>query len=166
MKRVPNQDVTMQLVPGTNPGESDVVIDLKRGDKPWTVGLSIDDSGTESTGRLQAAANIALYNPTGLNDIMSYSYTKDAEGNDSAYGTKNYYFLIRFHIRTILSVSVNIVTAFIKPFPVLCHSCRAVRQMEWKSVCRSFYTVTGPVRRRDNSSLSNVNATALSMIRK
>jgi len=92
MKRVPNQDVTMQLVPGTNPGESDVVIDVKRGDKPWTVGLSIDDSGTESTGRLQATANIALYNPTGLNDIMSYSYTKDAEGNDSAYGTKNYYF--------------------------------------------------------------------------
>lgn len=92
MKRVPNQDVTMQLVPGTNPGESDVVIDVKRGDKPWTVGLSIDDSGTESTGRLQATANIALYNLTGLNDIMSYSYTKDAEGNDSAYGTKNYYF--------------------------------------------------------------------------
>ena len=32
MKRVPNQDVTMQLVPGTNPGESDVVIDVKRGE--------------------------------------------------------------------------------------------------------------------------------------
>lgn len=92
MKRVPNQDVKMQLVPGAEPGESDVVIDIQRSNKPWNIGLSIDDSGTKSTGRLQASANLSFYNPTGLNDVMSYSYTKDAEGNDSSFGTKNYYF--------------------------------------------------------------------------
>ncbi|MFP3740989.1 POTRA domain-containing protein, partial [Burkholderia sp. SIMBA_019] len=30
MKRVPNQDAAMQIVPGASPGESDVVVTVKR----------------------------------------------------------------------------------------------------------------------------------------
>ncbi len=44
MKRVTSQDVSMQIVPADVPGESDVVLDVKRG-KPWTVVASIDNSG-------------------------------------------------------------------------------------------------------------------------
>ncbi|MGN4003321.1 POTRA domain-containing protein, partial [Burkholderia gladioli] len=57
MKRVTSQDVSMQIVPADEPGESDVVLDVKRG-KPWTVVASIDNSGTRATGRLQG--NLSL----------------------------------------------------------------------------------------------------------
>lgn len=89
MKRVPNQDVTMELLPGQSQGESEVLIKVAR-TKPWTIGFSFDDSGMKDTGRLQSSANISIYNPTGLNDIISYSYGKDAEGNDSKFGTRNF----------------------------------------------------------------------------
>ena len=49
MKRVPNQDVTMQIVPGDAPGESDVVIAVKRS-KPWSLLVSADNSGLNETG--------------------------------------------------------------------------------------------------------------------
>ena len=89
MKRVPNQDVNVKLTPGKEQGQSIIVLDVKR-TKPWSMGISFDDSGLENTGRLQATGNLALYNPTGLNDILSFSYTKDAEHEDSKKGTKNY----------------------------------------------------------------------------
>ncbi|MCM3016167.1 hypothetical protein M3570_21075, partial [Bacillus subtilis] len=50
MKRVSSQDVSMQIVPGELPGESDVVLYVKRG-KPWTVVASVDNSGTRATGK-------------------------------------------------------------------------------------------------------------------
>ncbi|QCP47735.1 ShlB/FhaC/HecB family hemolysin secretion/activation protein [Trinickia violacea] len=87
MKRVPNQDVDMQLVPGQSTGESDVVITVKR-TKPWTLGLSLDDSGLKSTGQLQASANFTLDNPLGLSDIFNIAYNHDANGHPGQYGTR------------------------------------------------------------------------------
>ncbi len=49
MKRVASQDVDMQVVPTETPGESDVVITVKR-TKPWTAVASIDNSGQRATG--------------------------------------------------------------------------------------------------------------------
>jgi hemolysin activation/secretion protein len=89
MKRLPNQDAKMQLVPGERPGTSEVVVALERG-KSWQMGFSLDDSNLKSIGRLGASFNMALYNPLGLNDIFSYSYGKDAEKNDKEYGNDNY----------------------------------------------------------------------------
>ncbi|WP_268907111.1 POTRA domain-containing protein, partial [Collimonas silvisoli] len=53
MKRIPSQDVSMEIVPGEMPGESDVVITVKRG-KPWKLTGTLDDSGAKGTGKLQA----------------------------------------------------------------------------------------------------------------
>ena len=88
MKRVPNQQVDVKLEPGSKPHHSIVVLDVKRS-KMWTAGMSFDDSGLKNTGRLQASGNICLYNPTGLNDILSFSYSKDAEHQDRDHGTKD-----------------------------------------------------------------------------
>jgi hemolysin activation/secretion protein len=89
MKRVPNQDAKMQLVPGDDPGTSIVAVAVERS-KPWHIGVSMDDSNPKSIGRLGASFNAAFYNPFGLNDTLSYSYGKDAEGNDREYGNDNY----------------------------------------------------------------------------
>ncbi|MGF6244871.1 hemolysin activation/secretion protein [Paraburkholderia sp. GAS38] len=86
MKRVANQDVDMQIVPGPSAGESDVVIAVKR-QKPWALALSADDSGLKSTGRYQGTVTLAIDNPLGLSDIFNISYNHDIDGHPGQYGT-------------------------------------------------------------------------------
>ncbi|WP_199544198.1 ShlB/FhaC/HecB family hemolysin secretion/activation protein [Paraburkholderia kururiensis] len=86
MKRVPNQDVDMQIVPGPAAGESDVVITVKR-TKPWSLSVSADDSGLRSTGQLQGSVSLTLDNPLGLSDLLNIGYSHDINGHTSQYGT-------------------------------------------------------------------------------
>ncbi|TCW85648.1 ShlB/FhaC/HecB family hemolysin secretion/activation protein [Burkholderia sp. SRS-46] len=86
MKRVPNQDVDMQIVPGPSTGESDVVITIKR-TKPWSLAVSADDSGLKSTGQLQGSVSLTVDNPLGLSDILNVGYNHDINGHASKYGT-------------------------------------------------------------------------------
>ncbi|KVE98701.1 ShlB/FhaC/HecB family hemolysin secretion/activation protein [Burkholderia vietnamiensis] len=86
MKHVQSQDVSMQIVPADVPGESDVVLDVKRG-KPWTVVASIDNSGTRATGKLQGNLSIGIDNPLGLNDIFNVGVSQDLELGDKRLGS-------------------------------------------------------------------------------
>lgn len=86
MKRVPNQDVDMQVVPGPMAGESDVVIAVKR-TRPWSLAVSADDSGLKSTGRLQSSVSLTVDNPLGLSDLLNINYNHDINGHASQYGT-------------------------------------------------------------------------------
>ncbi|KWK57623.1 hypothetical protein WT81_19395 [Burkholderia stagnalis] len=86
MKRVSSQDVSMQIVPGDRPGESDVVLDVKRG-KPWTVVASIDNSGTRATGKLQGNLSVGIDNPLGLNDVFNVGVSQDLEFGDKRLGS-------------------------------------------------------------------------------
>ncbi|MGU7776362.1 ShlB/FhaC/HecB family hemolysin secretion/activation protein [Burkholderia sp. MR1-5-21] len=86
MKRVSSQDVSMQIVPADMPGESDVVLDVKRA-KPWTVVASIDNSGTRATGRLQGNLSLGIDNPLGLNDIFNIGVSQDLEFGDKRLGS-------------------------------------------------------------------------------
>ena len=87
MKRVPNQEVDMQIVPGPSTAESDVVISVKR-EKPWSLALSADDSGLKYTGRYQGTASLTIHNPLGLSDIFNIRYHHDIDGRSSQYGTR------------------------------------------------------------------------------
>ncbi|MDR8727445.1 ShlB/FhaC/HecB family hemolysin secretion/activation protein [Burkholderia pseudomultivorans] len=86
MKRVSSQDVSMQIVPADAPGESDVVLDVKRS-KPWTVVASIDNSGTRATGRLQGNLSLGIDNPLGLNDLFNIGVSQDLEFGDKRLGS-------------------------------------------------------------------------------
>ncbi|KVD66159.1 ShlB/FhaC/HecB family hemolysin secretion/activation protein [Burkholderia ubonensis] len=86
MKRVSSQDVSMQIVPGDVPGESDVVLDVKRG-KPWSVVASIDNSGTRATGKLQGNISLGIDNPLGLNDVFNVGASQDLEFGDKRLGS-------------------------------------------------------------------------------
>lgn len=87
MKRVPSQDVDMEIVPGKEPGESDVVIKLKR-DKPWKITLTLDDSGTRTTGKMQSGINLAYDNLFGINDLFNIGLNSDVMRDGSERGTK------------------------------------------------------------------------------
>ncbi|MBR8061255.1 ShlB/FhaC/HecB family hemolysin secretion/activation protein [Burkholderia dolosa] len=86
MKRVSSQDVSMQIVPGELPGESDVVLDVKRG-KPWTVVASVDNAGTRATGKLQGNLSLGIDNPLGLNDVFNIGMSQDLELGDKRLGS-------------------------------------------------------------------------------
>lgn len=73
-QRVPTASVDIQIAPpaeGTEakPGESDLLISWKQRSKLRT-NISLDDSGSQSTGKLQAGATVSLDNLAGLNDLF------------------------------------------------------------------------------------------------
>jgi hemolysin activation/secretion protein len=70
MKRVPTQDVTMDLKPGANSGESDIVI-TRQNKLPLRGHLGIDNSGDKNTGQWQASGTVFIDNPFWLNDLFS-----------------------------------------------------------------------------------------------
>ncbi|SIT41610.1 Polypeptide-transport-associated domain protein ShlB-type [Paraburkholderia piptadeniae] len=89
MKRVSSQDVDMKIEPTTSPGESDVVIDVKR-TKPWSVVASIDNSGTRATGKLQGNLSFGLANPLGINDVLALGANQDLEFGDKGLGSHGF----------------------------------------------------------------------------
>ncbi len=89
MKRVPSQDVDMQVEPTNVPGESDVVISVKRA-KPWTVVASVDNSGTRATGKLQGNLSLGIDNPLGLNDLFNIGANQDLEFGDKRFGSHGF----------------------------------------------------------------------------
>lgn len=89
MKRVASQDVNMKIEPTSSPGESDVVIDVKR-TKPWSVVASVDNSGTRATGKLQGNLSLGLDNPLGLNDVLALSANQDLELGDKRLGSHGF----------------------------------------------------------------------------
>lgn len=76
LKRVPSQDVKIDIAPGAVPGTSDLVITVKRG-KPWRVTFSEDDSGSDATGKEQGGITLALDQPLGINDLLTLGVTHD-----------------------------------------------------------------------------------------
>lgn len=89
MKRVPNQDVDMQIVPTDTAGESDVVVTVKRS-KPWTFVVSADNSGTDATGKWQGNVNLGLNNALGLNDILSLGANQDLSFGNKSLGSHGF----------------------------------------------------------------------------
>ncbi len=89
MKRVASQDVDMKIEPTDTPGESDVVITVKRA-KPWSVVASVDNSGSRATGKLQGNVSLGIDNPLGLNDIFTVGANQDLEFGDKGLGSHGF----------------------------------------------------------------------------
>jgi len=89
MKRVSSQDVSMEIRPTDVPGESDVVLTVKRA-KPWTFVASVDNSGTKATGKWQGNLSFGLNNPLGLNDILSLGANQDLSFGNKALGSHGF----------------------------------------------------------------------------
>lgn len=89
LKRLPTAEVDIQIAPsraaGARPGDSDLVVAYSR-KLPLRATLSLDDSGTESTGRTQGGATVAWDGPLGLNDLAYIGVNHDLF-NHSGQGT-------------------------------------------------------------------------------
>jgi hemolysin activation/secretion protein len=104
MKRLPGQDVDINIVPGALPGESDIVLSVKRG-KPWRVTTNLDDSGMHSTGQWQGGLTMALDNPLGISDVFNAGWTHDVTRYRKGSGTRgaNLYYSVPFGFWTFTS---------------------------------------------------------------
>ena len=94
LKRAPTAEADIQIEPSTapnaSPGDSDLVVKYLQARK-WRVALSLDDSGTQATGRYQAGATVSVDNPFGLNDLFYLSANHSINNHflsEPSYGTE------------------------------------------------------------------------------
>jgi len=80
-KRVPTAEADIQIVPGDQPGESDLVIAWKQA-FPFRLSLSANDGGSKSTGKYQGSATVSTDDLLTLNDLFYVSVNQDLGGGD------------------------------------------------------------------------------------
>ncbi|PHM30267.1 ShlB/FhaC/HecB family hemolysin secretion/activation protein [Xenorhabdus innexi] len=76
LQSVQQVQAAVELIPGEQPGESDIVIQRQQS-RNWHTGAWLDNSGTKTTGRNQGGLMLALDNPTSLSDLFYVAATKD-----------------------------------------------------------------------------------------
>nr|WP_238486026.1 ShlB/FhaC/HecB family hemolysin secretion/activation protein [Rahnella perminowiae] len=90
LQRLPTVQSNMEILPGSQPGESDIALHWQQ-QRMWRVGASLDDSGTRSTGRYQGGLTLSLDNPFSLSDLFYLSgssslESKGGKGSDNITG--------------------------------------------------------------------------------
>lgn len=92
LQRLPTVQAGMEILPGSQPGESDIAL-LWQQQRMWRVGASLDDSGTRSTGRYQGGLTLSLDNPLSLSDLfyLSGSRSLDRQGGKGADNITGHY---------------------------------------------------------------------------
>ncbi len=84
LKRLPTADADMQIraseTTDAQPGDSDVIVRWQQR-LPYRLNLSVDDAGTESTGRYQGAVTFSYDHWWTLNDLFYLSYSDTLGGS-------------------------------------------------------------------------------------
>jgi len=79
MKRVPSQDVQMQIAPAKIAGQSDIDLSLREV-KPWKVTFDVNDGGSTATGALQGSATVEYDDLAHANDILTVGLNRNVQG--------------------------------------------------------------------------------------
>ncbi|AOF54022.1 peptide transporter [Rodentibacter caecimuris] len=97
LKRVPTVEANIELLPSKSDiGVSDIKISYQQA-SPFRVNLSLDDSGSKSTGQYQASGTLSLDNMFSANDLFYTSFThslkthNDEKGNRASKNLTFYY---------------------------------------------------------------------------
>lgn len=80
-QHLPSVVVDIQIAPGDVPGESDLVIAYDQ-QRAIRASASLDNDGSDATGRYLSGVTLSLDNPLGLNDLAYVSLGKDVGGGD------------------------------------------------------------------------------------
>lgn len=96
LQRVPTVSADIKIAPadgeGAAPGQSDLQIDWKQR-SPVRASVTLDDAGSQGTGKLQANATLSLDNPLGLNELFYVSAGRgvfNGKGKDTNSWTAHY----------------------------------------------------------------------------
>ena len=88
-KRLPSQDISVQLLPSEQPQRTNVVLTVKRG-KNFYGTISVDDSGLEDTGKLQWYTSIGIDQPFHKNDMLRIGMNLDGARDGYEKGTRGH----------------------------------------------------------------------------
>ena len=88
-KRIPSQDISVQLLPSEQPQRTDVVLTVKRG-KNFYGTISVDDSGLEDTGKLQWYTSLGIDQPFHKNDMLRIGMNLDGAHDGYEKGTRGH----------------------------------------------------------------------------
>ncbi len=96
LQRVPTVSADIKIAPADGeraaPGQSDLQIDWKQR-SPVRASVTLDDTGSRGTGKLQANATLSLDNPMGLNELFYVSAGRgvfNGQGKDTNSWTAHY----------------------------------------------------------------------------
>jgi len=78
LNRLPSSNAKMEIVPGTEPGTSSIVITDQQA-KTWRARTSVDNSGQKSTGVNQYTVSLDKDNLIGVNDLLTFNWSADAD---------------------------------------------------------------------------------------
>lgn len=76
LQRLPVVSAEMEIKPGKNAGESEIVIKRKQS-RFWHTSLWLNDAGSPTTGRYQGGVMLSLDNPLSLSDLFYISTERD-----------------------------------------------------------------------------------------
>lgn len=94
-KRLPTVDVKIQIKPSEDPdagpGDSDLLIQRQQR-FPFRIGISLNDAGSESTGKYQGSITLSHDNWWALNDLFYVNFNRAlGEGKSSTRGSEAYF---------------------------------------------------------------------------
>jgi len=92
---LPGVSVSSVLQPGEHEGETDVVLVARETGRPYEFNLSVDNFGTEVTGRGRAQAGLTWNSPLGLGDVFAASAMWQFNPSASRNGALSYSVPIR-----------------------------------------------------------------------
>ena len=81
LQRVPTVQADLQIAPGQEAGLSDLQLNWTQ-DRRWRLGVSLDDAGSDSTGKFQGTTTASADNLLGLSDLAYISYTRALGGGE------------------------------------------------------------------------------------
>jgi hemolysin activation/secretion protein len=81
-------NVEFDLVPGAEPGETDIVI-KHPDEKKWRALLTLDDAGTDSTGKFQLGGIVTLDSPLRLYDALTVTLNRNANFSNQTLGSSS-----------------------------------------------------------------------------
>lgn len=82
LQRLPSLKSKIQIKPADVPGTSDLVVSMQT-TRPLRVALSLDDSGSRTTGKLQGNATLNWDNPLSLGDLFYFAKGTDLGDKDN-----------------------------------------------------------------------------------
>ena len=89
LQRLPSLKSKIQIEPGEAPGTSDLVVSMQT-TWPLRVALSMDDSGSRTSGKLQGNVTLSWDNPLGLGDLFYFTQGQDlGDKNNGPRGSRN-----------------------------------------------------------------------------
>jgi len=80
LNRLRSIDLTLDIAPGEQVGGTRIILRPQGTRKSWTLGIGLNNRGSDASGRHQGQLSLSLDNPFRLNDSLAASYAHSLDG--------------------------------------------------------------------------------------